>query len=582
MTPAIDSSASNAVALPAYNAIPDGGGGSVVQTAPEPIFPDPENQGVDPLGETPPVSVSEDPDATPAEVAAYVKYHNAGLNPEQGRIEYLEALAAHKDDAAWLAEFYQQLGPEATADLIAQTTDPLNHGTGGQGSDPEIAQLQTDAIRESFESLQAAGYLDEASITAILNEFPNNDSINYAATEIFGKADVALKETFIAAAMRVDNDRWNAGALEVLNGLDPSRQQRLLMDLSDTERDAFIEGAMLGEQPLPRFEDAVRYGIHTNMMIEQEMIEPETYGGMQQLLDTANGVTVYYHARITVPNFGASLQSDLFSSVAKGLNNDAAFEQFRDDAGFKEELSTLYMNNSERILHEQAPDGAFTDAGFVEGMTSFFELTLFTDNAGSNRETLMESVVETMSDVGMASAAPPLSQAEYETAHGGWSQQDHVEVMGGLQGMVLQAASNQKDYLQSEILADQEQREQMIGFVTGMAFSFVPGAGDVLGSLASGGGNWLSQVPGTIAEFGYDQATSQLEEGSTEALMQLLGGLGDSSQQDQLANVDAFLESFKDTIIGTSAALPNGEAGELNLRTAFQSAFAFYRDLLSF
>lgn len=561
---------------PAETPPPDDG----AQQQPAPIFTDPENQGVDPTGDTPQVSAAEDPDAPPEQVAAYVKWESAGLNPDSGRFAYLEALHVHKDDPEWLAEFYAQLGPEAAAELISQTTDPFTHSIiGAEGGDPEIAQLQAQAIRESLETLQAAGYLDQQSLASLLGQFPNNDSIAYAATEIFGRADSGLEELFFNAAAHSDNPAWNAGALHVLNGLPSERQQALLTGLGD-RLDGFIAGAMAGERQLPAFADAVRFGMHAGSLVEDGTIEPVTYGGIEQLLKTANNATVYYHARTVVPDFDAALQSELFSAVSQGLNNGEVFDKFRDSASFKQELSTLFMNNSQDILHQQAPDGAWSDPDFIEGMTKFFEITLFTQNPGENRETLMQHVLTTMGDVGDAAAAPPLSQADYEAAHGGWSQQDHVEVMGGLQGMILQAADNQKSYLEAEILADKEQRQAMIGFVTGMAFAFVPGASEALAGLSSQGGNWLSKVPSTIAEFGYDQATSQLEEGSQELLLNLLSGAG--SNEEALADVDAFMDTFKDTILGTSAALPNGEQGELDLRSSFQSAYAFYRDLLSF
>ena len=586
MIPSLDtgSTTSTTPTLPAYDANLDiAKTAPVTARTPEPIFQDPDDQGVEPMQDAEPTSTLQDPKATPEEVAAFVKWESYG-NPEQARFAFTEALKAHADDPEWLAEFYNQLGTEKTAEMIAKTTDPATHSIGGYGGNADVANDEVAAIRESLNTLQEAGYLDENSIKAILGEFPDNqDAIAYASSEIFGKADPDVRAAFFNVAAKSDSSSWNAGALEVLNGLHSSEQQELLLNLSDGERDAFIHGAMVGERKIASFDDAVENGIETYRKLEDGEIDAQTFGGIEQLLHSANGVTVYYTGQVTVPKFTPSLQRDLFTSVAKALNDksdNGTFDNLRDNAGFKEELSTLYMSNSDKLLHEQAPDGAFTDSQFVEGMSSFFEMTLFTQNAGSNREALMEHVVTEMSDVGNAAAKPPLSQAEYEALHGGWSQQDHVEVMGGLQGMVLQAAESQKGYLESEILADKEQRQQMIGFVTGMAFSFVPGASEVLGPLAEAGGNWLSQVPGKIAEYGYDAATSQLEEGSTEALTNLLSGAGEN--EESLSDVNEFLGMFKDTIIGTSAALPNGEEGELNLRTAFQSAFAFYRDLLSF
>lgn len=52
------------------------------------------------------------------------------------------------------------------------------------------------------------------------------------------------------------------------------------------------------------------------------------------------------------------------------------------------------------------------------------------------------------------------------------------------------------------------------------------------------------------------------------------------TNRDALVNVDVLIDKFRDVIVATNVALPNGEIGELNLRAAFQSAFSFYRDLV--
>ena len=562
--------------------------GAVDDTATDPILQDPEAEGVDPLGDTPQVDAYEDPDAPPDQVAAYVKYNNLGSSPELGRIGYLEALRLHADDPEWLAGFYEQLGPEATASLISQTTDPYTHQQpGGGGGDLDLAQAQVETVRGSLDTLFESGHLDERSLQVLLQGFPDNDTIVHATTEIFAKAEPGLQELFFGAAAKSDNELWAAGALHVLNGMSSATQQTLLTALGG-DLDGFVARAMAGEARTERnggtyaFSDSVRHGAYVGMATDEQgyELQPLSYGGIDTLLETAHDVDVYYHARTVVPAFDAGLRADLFGAVSQALTDGEIFDAYREDAGFKEELSALFMQTSDTILHEQAPDGAFVDADFLTGMTRFFEITLFTRDPGENRDALMQHVLTTMSDVGAAAAAPPLPESEYAAAHGGWSQQDHVEVMGGLQGMILQAADNQRSYLESEILADREQRQAMIGFVTGMAFAFVPGASEALAGLKGSGSTWLQEVPGTIAEFGYDQATSQLEEASQEALLGLLSGAGDD--EAALADVNAFMDTFRDTIVGTSAALPNGEQDELNLRTSFQSAYAFYRDLVSF
>ncbi len=374
--------------------------------------------------------MAEDPDASPEQVAAYVKYE--GVDSHRGRLAFVEALQTHGDDPEWLAEFYTALGPEATSDLIAQATDPRSYQIAGSGGSPEYAQAQTQAVLDSLQTLHDAGYLDQQTLDVMLGGL-HGDAIVYASTEIFANADPGLQELFFNYAARSDNPDWNAGALHVLNTMHPDKQQALLTDLGDG-LDGFIASAMAGERDVPLFVDAVRLGNAAPMAFDDGLLEPMTYGGIATLLDTANGVTVYSHARTVVPHFDSGLQVDLFSAVNGALENETVFARFIDNPAFKDELSILFINNTDELLRTYAPDGAF-QPGTIDGLVKFFEITLFTPNAGSQREPLMEHVVLTMGDVGDASAAPPLSQAEYEELHGGWSQFDHVEVMGGLQAM---------------------------------------------------------------------------------------------------------------------------------------------------
>jgi hypothetical protein len=304
-----------------------------------------------------------------------------------------------------------------------------------------------------------------------------------------------------------------------------------------------------------------------------------TMGGVESLLRTANQYTGYYGSTFQTAPFSPELQNRLFNAVVGGLNDTEAFNNFKENPAFKDELSKLFMRNGSEILKQNAPDGAFQNADFITGMTKFFELTLFSPKGGELRDDLMKSVIDTMGNVGDASKNPPLTQSEYEARHNGWSQQDHTEVMGGLLGMVWQAAENQKEYINNEIMQDAAKKKEMVGFFVGMAFSFVPGAGDVMGKIAGEGASFLQQLPDKIVNFAWDTSKDQLKNGSQEFLLNLLKG---SSNADALANVDMLTDKFRDIIVATNAALPNGEAGELNLRAAFQSAFSFYHELVEF
>lgn len=540
--------------------------------APNGMYP----EGVDPA------RIIDDPNATPEQVAAYIK-----LDPDTAHNDFIEALDAHKDDADWLAGFYSALGSETAGQLIEETVDPLTHNTSnGVGTDPEFGVRQAELVRHSLETLQEAGKLTQDGINALVGSMRENP---YIATEIFGKSsNNELKEMFVNAAINDGSDFWDAGALHVLNTMPAAAQEEILQSLTtvdtngivdDSKLKAFIEGAMIWQKDIPTYEDAIRYGIYAESDMVADQVNKMTYGGVESLLGLTTDRAVQYYPYNVPSPFSEDLQNRIFGAVVNGLNNQAAFDNFKDDPGFKDALSEVFIQNGQDILHAQAPDGAFQDEDFITGMTKFFELTLFSANGGEKRDELMESVIRTMGDVGDASKAPPLSQSDYEQLHGGWSQQDHVEVMGGMMGMVWQAAENQKDYIQNEIMQDEARKKEMIGFFAGMAFSFLPGASDVIGKIAGEGASFLEQIPDKLVDFAWDQTKDQLKDESQDFLLGLLKGM---TNADALTSIDALTNRFSQVIVATNAALPNGEEGELNLRTAFQSAFAFYGDLVEF
>ncbi len=236
------------------------------------------------------------------------------------------------------------------------------------------------------------------------------------------------------------------------------------------------------------------------------------------------------------------------------------------DTEVKDALSRLFMSAGEDLLHRAAPDGAFGSQDFQAGMIAFMELTLFSENPNSLRPQTMEYMVRLTQDVGDAAAEPPVSQAEYEASHGGWSQQDHVEVMSGLMAMTWKAADNQ----QNAIKASEAQQKQTMQMFTGLAFSFVPGAGKVLGELGGEGAEFLEQIAGKVRDFAWDKAKGALQSGVEGQLTNLMS-------DDSLENIDTMLGNLRDVVLSLNASLPNGEAGELDLRSKFQSAFAFYQ-----
>jgi hypothetical protein len=516
-----------------------------------------DNGGLDP---------SNHPDATPEEVSTYVKYNAGDLS---GQYAYLEALNLHKDDPVWLEKFYSAMGPETSAKMVSAVVDPASdpHHVMG-GTDPTLRLAQAELVRNTFDTMQKAGVLDQEAMNALMNAMPQNA---YVATEIFAKSDnVALKEMFVNAAMSNGADVWDAGAMHVLNTLPTAQQEKILSGLTDDKLNAFIEGAMTGQREMISFADNVRLGLYGAAEAERSgLVAQVTYGNIDTLLSrSADHVQQSYPYFIPSP-FSEELQNRIFSSTSIALSNGDVFDKFKDDPDFKDCLSELFIQNGKDILAMQAPDGAYENKDFIEGMTKFFEMALFSEDGGKLRSKLMQSVVETMADVGDAFKSPPMSESDYADAHNGWSQFDHVEIMGGLMGMVYQAAANQKESIQSDIT----RREETAAMFIGMAFSFVPGAGDIIGKIAGEGASFLEKLPDKLIETAWNKGKDVLSDS-------LLGAISGLNGEEALGSIDKLLEQFGDVVVATNAALPNGEQGELDLRSAFQSAFSFYKDLV--
>ncbi len=535
------------------------------------------NQGIDRLSElamTTPYGAAFDPHSSPEEAAAALKSpFKPSYDPQSDVQAFTDQLEAHKNDPQWLRSYYAALGSDKTAELIGNAATSSGYSTylygmSGSKDAAEMYNRNMDIIGDSLETLRASGGLSQTDMNNLVGSMENNFNPS-VAIDMFGKASPQVQEMFVRATVSNGDDTLEAAGSYVLSQMSADRQAQILGGLDQTQLNNFIQGAMAGQTEAIDMSNYLATGVADKQV---------TLGGVEKLAANAVGQTFQYYPYSYAP-FSTDLQNKLFNAMTNGLNSSGAFDNFKENPAFKDSLSKLFIRNGAEILQAQAPDGAFQDAGFITGMTKFFELTLFSPKGGELRDELMERVIKTMGNVGDASKNPPLSQSEYESLHNGWSQQDHTEVMGGLLGMVWQAAENQKDYIQNEIMQDAARKKEMVGFFVGIAFSFVPGAGDVVGKIAGEGASFLQQIPDKIINFAWDQSKDQLKNGSQDFLLNLLKG---SSNADALANVDMLTDEFRDIIVATNAALPNGEAGELNLRAAFQSAFSFYHELVEF
>ena len=517
--------------------------------------------------------------ARPEEAASFLKYDTAFSSLGSKGQAFAAALEIHKGDPAWVSDFMREVGKKQVSQYIS---DSFN----GEFVTAKQAASNSTTIRTALETMVTRGDLKQSGMDALVGEL--KDANPAAFTEIFAKSsNTEFKQMFVQATINTNDPKLEAAGAYVLQTISPTEQGKFLNGLNDAQLNSFVAGAMAGQyqiqDPMARLANPNAAG---------RDIPQITIGGIDNLTTLAAKETGYNGSTFEKAPFSGALQQRIFLAVNQGLENPTAFDNFKDDQGFKDNLSKIFINHGTEILRAQAPSGSFS-GDFIDGMVKFFEMTLFTKNGGGLRDQLMESVIKTMSDVGDASEKLKLnpnlsfednkktSEDQYKKTHNGWTPQSHVEVMGGLQAMVLQAASNQKDYIKDEILNDQQKKQELIGFVTGMAFSFLPGAGEIFGTFAKEGASFLQKIPDKIVSYTFDQAKSQIESESQEGLLNLLKGMN-GENSSALGNIDSFIKAFKNTVTTTSSTLPNGDAYELNLRVSFQAAFAFYGSLITF
>lgn len=366
-----------------------------------------------------PVSISQDPNATPEEVAAYIKNHpSSSYEPNTARYEYLDAIQAHANDPDWLAQFHSALGSETAGQLISDTLDPASHwGPGVSGTDPELPLRQVELVRTTLETMIASGDLTQEGINALIGGMRENPHV---ATELFAHANDQTREMFINAAINDGADTWDAGALHVLNTMPSYRQEQILNGLSGEKLNSFIEGAMARQEQIFSFTDEVKYGLY-GTSVNEDLLTKVNFGGIEKLLETANRVDVYYHAQTAVPAFSEELQLKLLNAVGTGLNNNDAFNNVENNVAFKDELSRLMINNHDAYINgELNADGGSSgedlSPAFRDSYEKIMQMTLFTPPLGDESTKLMEFVDSTYK--GIADDLNKLSDTDFEAKYG--------------------------------------------------------------------------------------------------------------------------------------------------------------------
>lgn len=498
-----------------------------------------------------PVSISEDPDATPEEVAAYIKYNpESTYSPSTARYEYLDAIAAHQNDPQWLADFHSALGSDLAGDLISATLDPTTHHLNTGGADPELPLRQVEAVRNALETMVKSGVLTQEGMNNLIGGMRENP---YIATELFAHGSDQLKSMFVTAAVNDGADSWDAGALHVLNTMSAYRQEQILNGMGEN-LEGFIQGAMRGEREMLSFSDYVRAGLYGASAAE-DLYDNITYGGVEKLLDTANRIEVYYHAGVTAPAFSEELQQRVFNAVTGGLTNGDVFEKFAENTGFKDELSLLFMRNRDALLANAQKNSNGFDTGvvsdaFENGLEKFFQMTLMTPPKGERYEDLAGSVFELINEGVTALSDPALAnrdQAAFDAfkERFGMEPTQYAQMLGGVLGSVMDATG----FAQEAINSSDAQREETIKFYTGLAFAMIPGVGPKIGGAVG------NSVFKHFVDKGVGYFQTQAQGNIRKQIEDLIGGRFEGADRDRAAEMNSLIRAIFDEGL---RSLPNG------------------------
>lgn len=311
-----------------------------------------------------------------------------------------EQIAAHKDDAAWLGEYFAALGDDRVGDLmrlsITSTANPATPGgmlPGGSEAALGYYESTVDNLRTALDTLARDGRLTQADMTALYKDLDldTSDRNLFGPTlvsDLFAKSSPQVQELFFNAAMAEGNDNSVAIASHVLARMPVEDQVRILGGMSQSELDGFVEKAMKGEFEAADMRKYFGEGDgHPNLAI----------GGISELLANANNVTVYYHAQIVVADYPPELQTALFDATASALTSDDLFDKFSGNAQFKDELGALALKEHDGFLDRALDADGGANGEDLGGTTraeysKILEMTLFTPPPSGSAESLMRHV----------------------------------------------------------------------------------------------------------------------------------------------------------------------------------------------
>ncbi len=413
-------------------------------------------------------------------------------------------------------------GPQAGAQALGQEIQNLNTTYGSQAGGQLVGRLYQDSKDGSYghnlnNLLTHAGGNEANNLGAIGLPPAQRDVIGTAVGQAYDQMSPADRTGFINGV--VEQTRLNGFANYALGG-DPARISDLIGRSGNTTLKT----------------DAVN--AFTQRMADTEGALFDSNQGVD-VRALANGAATIA-ASGTGPEYTA-----MFTNIVKNFSEmkPGQFEHLMEDPALKDNLSRAFINNSDAIIRGMTDEaGGLRDAKSSDGLRQFFEMTMFSGDPGQLRQQVMGEAVRVISQYGDPTAAP--------TA--GRTKADDARTAGSLIGLVQAAALNQKDSIE----ASQESRQETVEMFTGMAFSFAPGASQVLGKGAS-----------NLLEAGFEQGKEYAQEQANSGIGNLINELNDG---EALENIDNGFKEIRDLSFQVSSTLENND----DLYNAFNSGYS--------
>ena len=492
---------------------------------------------------------------------------------------FLDAVKDHKDDPAWMAEFFKGLGPDKTARLINDTLTPgvFDYST------PEEVRASLADIRDSISNLVMANppLFDQSDMDALVKSMATDSRGFYdlIALEIFGKMDYkaeSVKNMFFQSASKLAlsgelDDRKSkqlaAAAAHVLSNTSANNQAEQLSALrgntpagTSSDLNKFITLAMNGPTETPSLES--RLGTLMQYPGPHGPATSEPFGKVDALIFNAAYVG-YTDGHTPGPRLSSTelsaLRTELFNTAAVNLTN-SSIESAYNNSFMKDGLSEIFMQDFNSIYKSGlGENGSGINSTFSKGLAQFFKFAVFTTNPGYLQKQVMNFVKDKIQDISKSlSSDSPNAEKEFMDKFG-MTRYDGAALLGNLLGTMKLGLNAHI----ADITKDAEAKKEMLGFLFDCTVGLIPGVG---GKLSEGSTQIAYKLLGQILDKSQSKIIDSIKSGALDQAKQYFVESNTAKAPQEL------LENLKN---GVNAMLPDGDNGFGLYHQTFQSAYNY-------